>query len=429
MNSNPPQKLEHPFMNDLNSIRQQQTQALRTLCRELVPTNAFYASKLRETGLDLETMTLEDFTAQMPFTTRAEWTRDQIENPPFGTNLTYPVSRYIRFCRTSGSMGHPMIWLDTRETWDAMLDCWARVFAAAGITKPQRFLYAFSFGPFLGFWTAYEAAIKVGHMCIPAGGLSSVSRLRLLLDTQAEILCCTPTYAIRLAHVAETEGFDLTKTNVKVIVVAGEPGGSIPATREHISEHWHGARVFDHHGMTEVGPVTYECPAEPGVLHVMEDAFYPEVFDDELILTTLRRPGSPLLRYRTGDLVSAERRSPCACGTAELSLLGGILGRKDDMAVIRGVNVFPSAIEEIVRSVNGIEEYRVELYSRNDQAQMRVIIEGSGGDTACRDLERRFEQAMFLRIPVTLAAPGSLPRYEMKAKRWVKLTDEGGSAS
>ncbi len=293
-------------MNDLDSIRRQQTQALGTLCRELVPANAFYASKLREAGLDLETMTLEDFTAQMPFTTRAEWTHDQIENPPFGTNLTYPVSRYIRFCRTSGS---------------------------------------------------------------------------------------------------------------------------IPATREHISEHWHGARVFDHHGMTEVGPVTYECPAEPGVLHVMEDAFYPEVFDDELILTTLRRPGSPLLRYRTGDLVSAERRSPCACGTAELSPLGGILGRKDDMAVIRGVNVFPSAIEEIVRSVNGIEEYRVELYSRNDQAQMRVIIEGSGGDTACRDLERRFEQAMFLRIPVTLAAPGSLPRYEMKAKRWVKLPNDGGSAS
>jgi len=416
-------------MNDIDAIRQEQTKALRSLCQELIPTNAFYAPRLREAGLDLETMTLEDFSAKMPFTTRAEWTHDQLDHPPFGTNLTYPVNRYIRFCRTSGSMGRPMIWLDTRETWDAMLDCWVRVFKAAGVVQPQPVFFAFSFGPFLGFWTAYEAATKAGHLCIPGGGLSSVARLRLMLETQPKVLCCTPTYAIRLAHVAETEGIDLAKANVKVIIVAGEPGGSIPATREHISEHWHGARVFDHHGMTEVGPVSYECPAEPGVLHVMEDAFYPEVIDDELILTTLRRPGSPLLRYRTGDVVSAERRSPCACGTEELCLLGGILGRKDDMTVIRGVNVFPSAIEEIVRSVDGVEEYRVELFSRNDQAQMKVLIESPGGDAARRDLEKRFQQALFLRIPVELAAAGSLPRYEMKAKRWVKLPDDGGSTS
>ncbi len=414
-------------MNDIAAIRRQQTQTLRNLCRQLVPTNRFCASKLHAAGLDPETMTLEDFTTHLPFTTRAEWTRDQIENPPFGTNLTYPVDRYTRFCRTSGSTGRPMIWLDTRETWEAMKDCWIRVFTAAGLTEPHRFFFAFSFGPFLGFWTAYDAAVKAGHMCIPAGGLSSASRLRLLVDTQAEVLCCTPTYAIRLAHVAEAEGVDLAETNVKLILVAGEPGGSIPATREHISEHWCGARVFDHHGMTEVGPVSYECPAEPGVLHIMEDAYYPEVHEDELILTTLRRSGSPLLRYRTGDLVSAERRTPCACGTEELALLGGILGRKDDMAVIRGVNVFPSAIEEIVRSVRGIEEYRVELFTRNDQAEMKVIIAGEDGDATCRELEKRFEQAMFLRIPVVAAAPGSLPRYEMKAKRWVKVGGNGAA--
>lgn len=416
-------------MNDTLTVCEQQTRALRRLCRALVPTNAFYTRRFKQAGLDVDRMTLEEFATKMPFTTRAEWTRDQIENPPFGTNLTYPVDRYVRFCRTSGSTGKPMIWLDTRETWDAMQDCWIRVFTAAGLTKPHRFLFAFSFGPFLGFWTAYDAAVKAGHMCIPAGGLSSASRLRLLIDTQAEVLCCTPTYAIRLAHVAEAEGIDLGKSNVKLILVAGEPGGSIPATRDHISEHWHGARVFDHHGMTEVGPVTYECPAEPGVLHVMENAYYPEVYDDELILTTLRRTGSPLIRYRTGDLVSAERRSPCACGTEELALLGGILGRKDDMAVIRGVNVFPSAIEEILRSVGAVEEYRVELFSRNDQAQMKVIIEGTGGERMCRELEKRFEQAMFLRVPVDLAAPGSLPRYEMKARRWVRLDDEEGSSS
>lgn len=416
-------------MNSTLTVCEQQASALRRLCQGLVPNNAFYTRRLRQAGLEPGQMTLEDFTTRMPFTTRAEWTHDQIENAPFGTNLTYPLDRYIRFCRTSGSTGKPMIWLDTRQSWDAMLDCWIRVFEAAGLTEPHRFLFAFSFGPFLGFWTAYDAAVKAGHMCIPAGGLSSAARLRLLIDTQAEVLCCTPTYAIRLAHVAETEGVDLGRSNVQLILVAGEPGGSIPTTRAHISEHWHGARVFDHHGMTEVGPVTYECPAEPGVLHVMEDAYYPEVHEDELILTTLRRTGSPLLRYRTGDLVSAERRAPCACGTEELALLGGILGRKDDMAVIRGVNVFPSAIEEIVRSVGAVDEYRVELFSRNDQAQMKVIVEAPGGEDTCRTLQKRFEEAMFLRIPVELAPPGSLPRYEMKARRWVKLDGEQESPS
>jgi phenylacetate-CoA ligase len=416
-------------MKTVKTLQTEQTRALRSLCQGLIPDNRFYTDTLRNTGLDLTSMTLDDFSARMPLTTRLQWTRDQLDHPPYGTNLTYPLDRYIRFCRTSGSTGHPMIWLDTRETWDAMLDNWIRVFQAAGVTEPSRIFFAFSFGPFLGFWTAYEAATKAGHLCIPGGGLSSEDRLMLLMDTQAEALCCTPTYAIRLAHVAEREGIDLATTNVKFIVVAGEPGGSIPATREHISDHWNGARVCDHHGMTEVGPVTYECPVEPGVLHVMEDAYYPEVIDDELILTTLKRPGSPLLRYKTGDIVSAERRSPCRCGTHELTLLGGILGRKDDMTVIRGINIFPSAVEEIVRRMGSIDEYKVEISTQNDLAAMKVIIESQGGETVRRKLEKTFQRALFLRIPVVLAPANSLPRYEMKAKRWVKLTHEVGTPS
>ncbi len=416
-------------MSPVETMRDEQARALRSLCQALVPDNRFYTDTLKATGLDLASLTLDDFTARMPLTTRLQWTQDQLDHRPYGTNLTYPLDRYIRFCRTSGSTGHPMIWLDTRETWDAMLDNWIRVFQAAGITDPTRIFFAFSFGPFLGFWTAYEAATKAGHLCIPGGGLSSEDRLRLLVDTQAEALCCTPTYAIRLAHVAEQQGIDLTDTNIKFIVVAGEPGGSIPATRNHISEHWHGARVFDHHGMTEVGPVTYECPAEPGVLHVMEDAYFPEVMDDELVLTTLKRPGSPLLRYKTGDIVSAERRTPCACGTHELALLGGILGRKDDMTVIRGINIFPSAVEEIVRRQGRIDEYRVEVFTQNDLAAVKVIIESAGGETVRRQLEKQFQRAMFLRIPVELAPANSLPRYEMKAKRWVKLPAPEGATS
>ena len=124
-------------MSEVETIRDKQVQALRDLCQALVPDNRFYAERLTATGLDLARMTLEDFTAKMPLTTRAQWTKDQVDHPPYGTNLTYPLDRYVRFCRTSGSTGRPMVWLDTRETWDALLDNWIRVFQAAGVTTPQ----------------------------------------------------------------------------------------------------------------------------------------------------------------------------------------------------------------------------------------------------------------------------------------------------
>jgi phenylacetate-CoA ligase len=414
-------------MSDRNAIQEQQTSLLRQLLSEVASGNPFYRDRIEAAGIDPSAVTLESFTVKMPLTTRDEWTADQLAHPPFGTNLTYPVDRYVRFCRTSGSTGKAMTWLDTRGGWDAMLDSWARVYEAAGVREPHRVFFAFSFGPFLGLWTAYDAAVKLGHLCIPGGGLSSVARLNLMMDTEAEVLCCTPTYAIRLAQVAEENGIDLKKSAIKAIIVAGEPGGSIPSTRELISRSWNGARVYDHHGMTEVGPVTYECPAEPGVLHVMEDAFFAEILEEELVLTTLKRPGSPLLRYRTGDVVSADRRSPCACGSHELCLLGGILGRKDDMVVVRGMNVFPSAVEGVVRAIEGVEEYRVEVSSVDGLAEMKILIESRDGDAVKGVLEDKLQAALFLRIPVERVESGSLPRFEMKAARWIRNEGEASA--
>ncbi len=409
-----------PGSADYPRLRSQQQQALSVLLGKLTASNAFYGPRIRAAGLAREDVTLDDFCAAMPVTTREDWAQDQIDHPPFGTNLTYPESAYIRFCRTSGSTGRPMTWLDTRESWAGLLDSWGRVFAAVGLVKPTRIFFAFSFGPFLGFWTAYEAATKFNHLCIPGGGLPSEARLHLLMDTQAEVLCCTPTYAIRLAHVAAEKGIDLAQSGVRSIIVAGEPGGSLPAVRAQISEAWPGAQVYDHHGMTEVGPVTYQCPAEPGVLHVMENAYLAEVVDDELLLTTLLRDGSPLLRYRTGDVVQAERHEPCACGSHELRLVGGIRARKDDMVVIRGVNVFPAAVDEIVRSVPGIVEYQVRISQPEDLPELTVLIEAPDGEATAERLHRSLQGGLCLRIPVELAEAGSLPRFELKAKRWIR---------
>src|SRR5260221_7871891 len=412
-----------------------QLEQLRSLVAELFPGNAFYSQKLNAAGVTFDVASLADFSRRFPFTTKTELVENQRANPPFGTNLTYPLDRYTRFHQTSGTTGTPLRWLDTPESWDWMLDSWTEIYRAAGVTSADRVYFAFSFGPFIGFWMAFEAAARMGALCLPGGGMSSAARLRGILDNGATILCCTPTYAMRLAEVAAAEKIDLRRSRLKTIIVAGESGGSIPSMRARLEQFWPGARVFDHHGMTEVGPVTYECPSRPGVLHVIESAYLAEIIDPatgnpvppgqpgELVLTTLGRTGSPLLRYRTGDMVKMDSQ-PCGCGRNEMALVGGILGRTDDMIVVRGVNIYPSAVEEIINATAGVAEYQVRVSTLQALAELSVQIEP---EPDCADvagliakLEKQFQTQFALRVPVTKVPPGALPRFEMKAKRWTR---------
>lgn len=419
-----------------------QLAALRRVVAEVSGSNAFYRSRWGAAGFRPEFGSLEEFRDRFPFVRKHDLGVDQASHPPYGTNLTYPIERYIRCHGTSGSTGNPLRWLDTAESWEWMLGNWRRVYAAAGVGSADRLFFAFSFGPFLGFWTAFESALSLGCLCLPGGGLTSVARLRSILEQQATVLCCTPTYAVHLGDVARAEGIDLAAGRVRRVIVAGEPGGSLEGTRQAITERWPGAKVSDHHGMTEVGPVSYECPVRPGVLHVIEDSYLAEIVDPcsgrpvgpgvegELVLTTLGRTGSPLLRYRTGDLVRARTEAGrCECGAWDLALPGGILGRTDDMAVIRGVNVFPSAVEEVVRSVPGIAEYRAEVHSAGALLDLKILAELSmeTGDAeaeavvaVAKRLEEAFRTRLALRVTVEMVAAGTLPRFEMKARRWVR---------
>jgi len=397
------------------AIEADQLAKLRRLLAEIIPANPFYTAKLGDTQI----ASLQDFFERTPFTFKHELVQDQCDHAPFGSNLTYPLERYTRFCQTSGTTGSPMHWLDTPETWSWMLDSWDRVYRAAAVTAADRIFFAFSFGPFLGFWTAFESAARIGCLCIPGGGMRSGARLRTLIDAGATVLCCTPTYAIRLGETAAEEGIDLSAAKVRKIIVSGEPGGAIPATRSRIEHLWHGARVVDHHGMTETGPVSYGCPARPGVLHIIESAFTAEVIDSELVLTNLGRTGSPLLRYRTSDVVKPAAESPCACGSYELALEGGILGRTDDMVVVRGVNVYPSAVENILRAAGGVAEYRVEIHTLHALPELRIQVEASAEHA--QRIQTALNNAFALRIPVSSVPAGTLPRFEMKAKRWVRL--------
>jgi phenylacetate-CoA ligase len=384
--------------------------------------NRFQSSRLAGVG---EITSVEDFTARVPFTTKADLVADHAAHPPFGSNLTFPKERYTRFCQTSGTTAQPLAILDTPESWDWMLGNWTRIYRECGIAPGDCVYFAFSFGPFLGFWTAFEGAAKYGCLCIPGGGLSSAARIRGIVQHRASVVMCTPTYALHLAEVAAREGLSLRDSAVRKIFVAGEPGGSVPAVRERISAAWNNAEVLDHYGMTEVGPVAFQRTGEPDSLHIIEESYFAEIIDPataapvadgqngELVLTPLGREANPLLRYRTGDLV---RRRKSDVGFV---LDGGILGRTDDMLVVRGVNIFPSAVDAIVRSFPEVAEYRVHISRRSEMTELSIEIE-SDDDTAAARVASKLTEAFTLRIPVTRVASGTLPRFELKARRWLR---------
>ena len=305
------------------------------------------------------------------------------------------------------------------------MDTWQYVLDAAEITPEDRALLAFSFGPFIGFWSAHDALLDRGTMVVPGGGLSTRSRLELLERSQATVIFSTPTYVLYLAEVARQEGIDLRRSSIKTIVVAGEPGGSVPAIRARIEEAWN-AKLIDHSGASEVGPWGYGDATGKG-LWVNEHSFLAETLQldsnepaapgelAELVLTTLGRVGCPLLRYRTGDLVRATRATD---GPRRfLFLEGGVLGRADDMLIIRGVNIFPSSIEQILRGFPEVEEYRMTAFRTDGLDHLRVEIEDSAGQP--QRIAKELEAQLSLRVEVILVEPQSLPRFEGKGRRFV----------
>lgn len=415
-------------------IRALQREKLAAMLRAVLPANQFYQKKLGTIAEEWlrKGAPLSDLQS-WPFTTRDELEADQRANPPYGTNLTFPLSSYSRLHQTSGSLGAPLRWLDRNEDWGWWRKLWGTIYRAAGVTDSDRFIFPFSFGPFIGFWGAFESAVALGNLSLPAGGMTTTGRLRFLIDNEVTVICCTPTYAIRMAETAVAEGIDLQQCKVRAIIVAGEPGGSIPATRERIESAW-GAEVFDHSGMTEIGAYGFECAEGPLGLHVAENEFVVEVIDPdrlapvgpgetgELVLTNLGRYGMPLIRYRTGDLVRFARNA-CPCGRSFIRLEGGIIGRRDEMVTIRGNNVFPGAIEAILRPIPGVAEYQIEVDETGALPDLRVIVEsapGADGTKVARAAAEAIRDRLNFRPVVSAVEPGTLPRYEMKSRRWIR---------
>jgi len=397
-----------------------QLRRLNALLQVVLPQNQFYAEKLA--ALTLPIGEFSEFSA-VPFTTKAEIVGEKASG--WAAHRTYPREHYTRFHQTSGTSSRPLILLDTPEDWQWWLDTWQYVLDAAEIATGDCCMLAFSFGPFIGFWSAFDALVDRGCLVIPGGGLSSLARLEQIETAEARCLFCTPSYALRLSEVAAEQGRDLRCSPIETIVVAGEPGGSIPTVRQQIETHWD-AQVLDHAGASEVGPWGFGKLTESG-LYINEGEFIAEFIDPEstdpvaegalgeLVLTPLGRAGHPLMRYRTGDLVRYRRPLP-EDAIQFVFLEEGILGRADEMVIVRGINVLPSSIEQIIRGFE-VPEFRLFVDRQGTMDELTVEVEADAALAA--QIAKQLQVHLGLRIDVKTVPPKTLPRFEGKAKRFL----------
>lgn len=393
---------------------------LNALLPFLKERNAFYRQKFGHLPTHWDSL---ERRKEFPFTFKEEL--QAAAGPGMQSlNLSFPPEKYVRFHQTSGTRGRPLYVMDTADDWNWFLDCWDAVFDAAEVTGANRLLPAFSYGPFIGFWAAHDAAVRRGCLVVPGGGMTSLSRLQAAADTRADVLLCTPSYALHLAEVARKHQIRLKDLSVRKLILAGEPGGGLPATRARLEELWN-AKVYDHAGATEVGAWGIPDPAGRGIL-VNEEEFLVEFLplehggepvsgeSCEMVLTNLGRRGFPVLRYRSRDVVKPVFP---ADGRGFVLLEGGVVGRTDDMLIIRGVNIFPTAIEQILRSFPEIHEYRLTATRISEMDQLTIEIE----DVLEKPLRvtEELRLRLGLRVDVQCVPLNTLPRFEGKGKRFV----------
>jgi phenylacetate-CoA ligase len=416
-----------------STLSRLQGRRLREQVRHVLANSPFYRRKLAAAGITEDSVRSLADLPRLPFTTKDELKQTQAEKPPWGDVLAVPVEDVLRVHLTSATTGRPVAFADTREDWYGFYHSYARSLYAFGVRPSDMVMAAFSYGPWIGFWSGFYAAQELGCLMFPVGGFSTDQRIDALLNWPITVLGCTPSYALFLAEQAARKGIDLAKdTRVRITWHTGEPGASIPATRSRIETAF-GAKAFDVPGLTEMAAWGFECAERSGLTHVHEDYCYPEVLGDddqpvrpgergELVLTNLYRKAMPLLRYRTRDLVQLADRA-CPCGRTLVSFEGGVLGRLDDMKKVRGIIVYPRRIEELVRPHAGVDEFQIvfrrvegldDILVRVDPAPSLSVAERDGLAGAVGDDLRL---GLGIRVSVEVVEPGSLPRWDHKARR------------
>ena len=315
-----------------------QVERVRVLLSSLIGSNPFYTRILEEAGVSYKIRDLSEFGDRIPLTTRAQVLEDQRTHPPFGSNLTFPLTRYARCYREQDLPDGALRWLDTIESWDVMVRNEMDILEAAGLERGQRVYFPVDFEQDPNPWLAIEAAMRLGGLCLCGGGLSRQVQLERMIELGANVIYGSLPGVLELVETALASHFDLQQLPVRLIVVTQGTAPLSQLDRDRLTQVWPGPRVSFHFALAETGPAACECPEHPGWLHILETAHIAEVIDPstlrpvesgekgELVLTTLFREGSPLLRYRTGLLVKTSLDTRCDCGRQYLTLEGGILG-------------------------------------------------------------------------------------------------------
>jgi phenylacetate-CoA ligase len=428
---------------DRERLEALQLAKLRYQCEWAAARSPWYRRQFADAGFAADQLRSLSDIRRIPLLRREDWMASQEAAPPYGELPVIGGEGAIRVHTTSGTTGRgPLRALDSRKDWAWIAEMWAYAIWGCGARPADVAYIAFGYGSFIGFWGLHYAMEKVGVLNVPGGAQTTEARVRQILDFGATVVASTPTYALRLAQEASALGLDLPGSAVSRLILSGEPAGSIPQTKALIEEQW-GAKAFDTAGMTEIGTImVFECSHQPGGTHIIEDHMIEEVLDPatlepvpygsrgERVVTSFGRGTIPLIRYRTGDLVCRVPAATCSCGRGFDVYEGGILGRVDDMKIVRGTNVYPRAIEAIVREFPEVDEFQTRITHEGirDEITLRVELKpewrvdqwSALSDTLHRRLALAHEG---LNFRIERAEAGELPRFELKAKRTVDLRE------
>jgi phenylacetate-CoA ligase len=423
-------------------LRALQLHKLRRMCEWAYATTPFHKRKFDAAGFKPDQLKTLDDIRRIPFMTREEWMESLMEKPMFGDLLATDPVNAIRYHLTSGTSGRtPIRVLDSTKDWDWIAEMWCYGLWGFGIRPEDIVYFAFGYGSFIGFWGAHYACEKMGALVIPGGAQTTEARIKQIIEMGATTVCSTPTYALHFWQKAREMGIDLAREGkVNKLICSGEPAGSIPAVKQQLEEAW-GAKCGDTAGMTELGTIMiFECSHQPGGTHIIEDHFIEEVLNPssgapvgygelgERVVTSFGRGFIPVLRYRTKDMVMKVPASTCSCGRTWDLYDGGIRGRWDDMKLIRGTNVYPRAVEAIVREYPAIDEFQIYISRRDDlQDEITIKVELKPGyEAEWPDLKVKLAKDLAgahegLRFNIERMDYGVLPHFELKAKRLVDV--------
>ena len=357
---------------------------------------------------------------------------------PYGDALCVPLDEVSEFRQTSGTTGQPVYQADTWQDWEWWSECWSYILWAQGYRPSDRVFLPFGYNVFVAFWAGHYAVEKIGAEIVPGGVLDTQARILKIQELKCTALMATPTYVLGMADTARKMGIDPVSLGIRKITCAGEPGASIPTTKKRMEDAW-GAKVYDHAGATEIGAWCFECTAQPGGLHVNEAFFLVEIQDvqtgeyieepgrrGKMIITALDRQGQPCIRFDSKDVIEWSTE-PCPCGRTFRLIKGGVVGRADDITKVKGVLLSPSAIEEVVRGIDGLGnefEVIVDKDGDIDRITLKVeIVKGREGER--KQIEARLKDQLRLKTNLGYILEfhdyGTLPRYDVKAKRFKDL--------